>query len=248
MHKPRDYLEEYYGTPLDAGSIALMEFYAEVYADLAGRPMLEFGGGPAIHSLISAARTSGDIHFVDASDAALGEVRSWLRGDPEAFDWRAFFACALACEPERRGGPTPVEIDERMRLVRRKITAVGRCDAFAPDMLLGEGRPSYGVVATNFCLEGITDAKQVWRDLNKRLVAMLDDGGLFVTAIVLNANYWSIGQERFPSVRLDLTDVIGLYAGLGLVVTHERAIELYGRLGYDGIGMVAGRKPLGGLA
>lgn len=91
-------MAEFYEGEVDTGNRALLRFYAEVYQDIGGRSLLEFGGGPTIYSIITAARTAGCIHFCDYNAECLSEVNKWLTGDSSAFDWSHFTDYALYCE------------------------------------------------------------------------------------------------------------------------------------------------------
>lgn len=241
MRNARQYLEEIYSGELDKGSKCLMEFYSEIYRTLDGASLLEFGGGPALYSVLTAARYSGSIDFVDASEPCLEEVRSWLRGDADSFDWSAFTAYALRCEGVSAFADRHTSIAERERLIRQKVAYVGLCDAFADDMLLGACRGPYGAIASNFCLDGITDDLGKWTELNRRLTNMLSPNGLFVTTAVRRGRFWGTGGERYAAVPLTLADLAYLYESLGFDEAVSREVDLTGREGYDGIIMMAGR-------
>jgi hypothetical protein len=241
MRNARRYLEDIYAGELDEGSQCLMRFYAEIYRTLDGTSLLEFGGGPTLYSIVTAARYSGPIDFVDASEPCLGEVRSWLRGDTDSFDWSAFTAYALQCEGVLACAERLNKIAEREALIRHKVAYVGLCDAFADDMLLGACRGPYGAIASNFCLDGITDDLGTWTQLNQRLIKMLSADGLFVTAAVRRGQFWGAGGERYVAVPLTLGNLADLYASLGLVEVVSCEVDLTGRDGYDGLLMMAGR-------
>ena len=49
--------------------------------------LLEFGGGPTIYTLISAALHVKDITFAEYVDASRDEVRKWIERDPDAHNW-----------------------------------------------------------------------------------------------------------------------------------------------------------------
>lgn len=53
--------------------------------------LLEFGGGPAIYALISAAPHFHDITFAEFIPAARTEVELWRKNDPEAHNWTPYF-------------------------------------------------------------------------------------------------------------------------------------------------------------
>lgn len=242
---PRAYLTQFYEGEVDPGNQALLRFYATVYADLAGRSLLEFGGGPTIYSLITAARTAGWIHFCDYNDECLHEVDLWRHNDQAAFDWHHFIDYALQCEKGSREGQRDEDIQARTNLLRQRIHLLSHCDIFADDPLQGCSQGPYGVVANTFCLDSIVEDKTQWFYLNQKLASLVDNDGLYVTVSLLNASHWTTGGITHPAVALTLDDVMNLYADLGFRLTHsEMVAHLEGKIGYDGFIMACGYKSL----
>jgi hypothetical protein len=242
-HFPRAYLAQFYEGDVNPGNQALLRFYATVYDNLEGRTFLEFGGGPTIYSLITAARTAGWIHFCDYNDECLREVDLWVRNDEMAFDWHHFIDYALQCEKRSREGQSEEDILARNSLLRQHIRLLSHCDIFADDPLLGYSQGPYGVVANTFCLDSIVQNKTQWVHLNQKLANLVDRNGLYVTVSLLNASHWTTGDIRHPAVALTLEDVTNLYAGLGFRLTHSEVVEqLEGKIGYDGFIMACGQR------
>ena len=238
----QSYLTEFYEGELHSSSKRFLEFYATIYQELAGGSFLEFGGGPTIYSLISAARYVDSIHFTDYSAESLAEVNKWLEGDPDTFDWRDYTSYALQYEEGSDAKPSPERIQARHDLIRQRIKKVTRSDAFADDPLLGESEAPYDVVANTCCLNGLTDKPEIWLQLNQKVTDLLAPGGTFLTCALLNASYWTVGDVRYPSVRLRLADVTDMYQMLGFSVTYREMIEVKGHPGYGGSILVSGRK------
>ncbi len=239
----RDYLAQFYEGDVDPGNQALLGFYAKVYADLAGRSVLEFGGGPTIYSLITAARTAGSIHFCDYNQACLDEVNLWRNNDATAFDWTKFIAYALQCEKNVEEYQSSAEIVQRADLLRERMRQVSRCDIFSDDPLPGSSWGQYGVVANTFCLDSIINDKAQWVDLNRKLAVMVEPDGLYVTVSLLNATHWTTGGVTHPAVALTREDVVDMYAELGLELTYcDVTGSLSGKKGYEGFIMACGRR------
>ena len=53
--------------------------------------MLEFGRGPSISNLISAAPKCKEIVFGEFREDNREHVKLWLKKDPSAFNWEPFF-------------------------------------------------------------------------------------------------------------------------------------------------------------
>jgi hypothetical protein len=239
--KPRAYLAQFYQRDLDLGDKALLHFYAQVYKDLQGRSFLEFGGGPTIYSLITAARTASCIHFTDYSNECMSEVSKWLIEDRSAFDWTEYTSYALYCENGSTMRPSQIDILNRHNLIRQRIRVITRCDASAVDPLLGSFLGPYGVVANSFCLDALTKDRDVWFRLNQKIANLVEKDGFFVTVYLLNATYWTFQGIKRPAITLTLTDVIDMYSSIGLGITHKETVQL-NRKGYDGFIMVCGQK------
>jgi len=238
---PHAYLRQIYRGRLDSASLSLMAFYARVYKLLKGGDYLEFGGGPTIYSIISAAANVSRIHLTDYDRRSLHLTRSWVNGVPGAFDWSAYTRSALRAETGIRSISGKL-VEARHGLIREKIKRISRCDAFAKDPLLQQGWGKYDVIATNFCLEGITADAKEWRRLNNILTGLLAPSGLFVTTAICNARGWLIGRKRYPAVRITTADLIKVYHDLGIDVNDVAEVPLQNRPLYDGIGMISGVK------
>jgi hypothetical protein len=235
------YLTEIYGGRLDAASKALMHFFVDCYKEAHNSYMLEFGGGPALYSVISAARWCACIHFTDHSLACLAEIRRWHSQSGNAFDWSEFVHFALECE--RDGGMmTGERVADREALIRSKMRKITYCDAFASDLLCGVGRSTYDIVANNFCLEGITQDRETWLHMVRKLSRLVAGGGQMVTTAVRNGRFWEAGSKRFSCASIGLKDLKEAYLLSGFEVIQAKELDLPHRAGYDGILMVNGRR------
>ena len=237
----RAYLQQYYGT-IDEGNGALLRFYADVYDHLDQAVMLEFGGGPTIYSIITAARSARLIHFCDLNAASLAEVENWLTGQPTAFNWQPYVEFTLKCESGAHD-VTLKDIEERESMIRQKVSMVSRCNIFADDPLLGQSFDEYSVVAQSFVLDDLVFNTDDWILLNRRLVQKLARGGLFVSVSMLNASYWTVGGTSIAANPLGAMDVVRMHRELGLETRALIVKELPDKIGYDGFIMACGRLP-----
>lgn len=239
---PRTYLAQYYEGDINPGNKALLHFYAKIYEDLGGRSLLEFSGGPTIYSLITAARTTSWIHFCDYNAECLNEINKWLVEDVSAFDWSYCTRYALFCEKSNGEKISEEDIQMRHRLIRQQLRKISRCDIFADDPLLGSSMGPYGVVASAFCLDCITEDKREWFHFNQKLANLVDTDGLFVTVSLLNASYWTIQGLRYPAVTLTTADITNMYSELGFDITYSNTIDNIGEIGYEGFIMTCGKR------
>lgn len=204
---PTAYLDQYYGD-LGTENLALLRFLVEAYQDLPpGGLLLDFGGGPTIYPLISAASRVEEIHFSDFLDANLEEVRKWLAADPAAFDWTAFVKVAL--ELETGTAPSDSEIALRERKIRQRVTKLMRCDASCLPPI-DDPPERYDILVTNFCAESATSDHWQWRAFVGNIVSLLKPGGKLIMSALRGATSYSVGSRSFPAVNISEEDLIEL--------------------------------------
>ena len=80
--------------------------------------VLDFGGGPAIYDLISAAPYAEEIVFAEYSEVNRKEVAAWRERSPDAHDWSPYFRFVL----QRLEGKGSEEALVREAELRKKIT------------------------------------------------------------------------------------------------------------------------------
>lgn len=220
--KPRDYLDYYYNRIEDENE-KLLQFFYKAFKDLKpNTKMLEFGGGPTIYQLISAAGRVKSIDFSDYLESNLDEVRQWLNNEPGQFAWREFFKRVLEIEGVK--APTKEQIAEREAMLKRKLNQLIKCNAFEADPLGPKYRGYYDVVAVNFVPEGITDSKKIWEEAISHIVSMLKPGGLLEMAAITGATYWMSGVQKLPAVYVSEQDLKTLLVRLGLKITYTHTI------------------------
>ena len=74
---PKEYLREYY-TTIDFENDQLLQFFCTCYKDIKPQStLLEFGIGPTLYSLITAATKVDTIHVCDRLAANLHETQLW---------------------------------------------------------------------------------------------------------------------------------------------------------------------------
>ena len=209
---PVAYLNEYYGD-LGDENLALLRFLVDTYRDLPpGGTLLDFGGGPTIYPLISAADKVREIHFADYLEANLAEVRRWLLGDAEAFDWHPFIRTAL--EMETSTAATEEQVERRAEQIRERVTRLIRCDASRTPPIPWLHR-LYDVVLTNFCAESATSDRSEWREYMANIASVLKPGGWLVISALKGATCYAVGPHSFPAVDIQEDDLLTLLADTG---------------------------------
>ena len=198
---PGEYLRQYY-LSIDQENDQLLRFFAESHRDT--RPdatVLEFGSGPALYSLITAAAKVETIHVCDRLESNLEELRAWKRGDEGAFNWEPFIQRALEFEGIEE--VTQADILRRTRLLRHKLTNFCFCDALNSSPLQGNHLPNYDIVQANFVLEAITASLVEWERAFQNLLSLLKPHGTLLMSSVKNATYYQIEGKQLPTANID---------------------------------------------
>jgi hypothetical protein len=207
LFDPRAYLDEYY-RDLGAENMALLRFHAEVFSGLPqGGSLLDFGGGPTIYPLISAAPRVAQIHFTDYLESNLDEVRRWLAGQPDAFDWSDFIRAALELESSERCSAADVE--QRASAIRERVTRLAGCDASRTPPLEYPHLP-YEIVLSNFCAESATSDRAQWQSYMGNIASLLKPGGWLVISALKGATSYAVGSSSFPAVDIAEDDLLEL--------------------------------------
>lgn len=214
--KPSTYIDSYYSR-LHSANIAMLKFFVKAYADVPTNSlMLEFGGGPTIYQLISAAAKVKEIHFSDYLKRNLKEVQHWKEDSTDVFDWTPYFKKAL--QLEGTGDITTKLIEKRETILRKKITKFLPCNAFLDDPLGPHARERYDIVSVNYVPDSITSKKMVWKKLIANITSLLKPNGVFITTALRNAAYWEFGDVKYPGCAVNETDMIKTLTKLGFTV------------------------------
>lgn len=217
--QPRAYLAEYYGG-LGSENDGLLAFYARIHRQRTpGGRLLEVGGGPVIYPLVSASRVVDEIHFTDALQDNLDEVKQALDGADEAFDWRPFVRRALEHEAGRPVADS--EVSARLSLVARRVTRLLRLNLWDSPQPLGR----YDVVQANFVLDSITSSLEEWQRLLATLTDRVAPGGDLIMCALEGSKWWRLGELQFPAVSLDVDLLASALRKVGMVDVRVERIQ-----------------------
>jgi hypothetical protein len=241
---PKVYLREYY-SQLGDENRALLHFlteaYAHIFTEIDTANILEFGGGPTIYQLISAAKYPASIDFSDYLGENLNEVRTWLGDRPEKFPWDEFVRYVLKHEGECSDR---CAIEQRMQLIRNKVQRLIYCDAKKTDPLGDWCRSPYDIVSVNFVLESITTEMTEWDLLVDNVVPLVRPQGYLLMCAIVGATYYRVGEHFFPAVPItpEIMERKLTQQHFSIVHIHTIRAEHKDEQGYDGICMVLAKK------
>jgi hypothetical protein len=209
---PNVYLKENY-SKIQEEDRHHLRCLAKAYTDVTGDlTLLEFGGGPTLYQLISAAPKVKEIHFSDYLESNLEEVRKWAYREGNAYNWNDFTATALLAEGI---AATPDAINAREEILREKITKFLSCNALQKYPLGGDAVVQYDIVNTHFVAESITDNRDEWKQIFANICSCVKPGGKLVMAALKCCTAWKNGQQKFPATYITELDILELLAANG---------------------------------
>ena len=165
--------------------------------------VLDFGGGPKISDLISAAPCVEEIIFAEYAEKNRQAVEKWQNNLPDSHDWSAYFKFIV----EKLEGNSSEETTNRESELRKKIRHILPCDIEWEDPVKwpscwGPQSAMFDVVFTSLCLEVCVTSNEGYRQAIGKLKRYLKPGGHIVMFGVLGESYYTVGQERFYSFPL----------------------------------------------
>ena len=171
----------------------LHNFYQAYQPPVGGAKVLEFGGGPAVCSLISAAPKCKEIVFGEFREDNREHVNLWLKKDPSAFDWDPFFNYVV-CTLE---GGTAIDALERKETLRNAIKAVVHCDIFQQEPVADQG--PYDIVTSCLCLEYVCQNTEDYREGIAKLARLLKPGGTLLMQTDENVDAWIVAGSKIQT-------------------------------------------------
>lgn len=239
---PKAYLAECYDGP-DEEHIFNIHFLVEAMQSLPPDLMvLEVGGGPTLHSVAVVAPHAAEIHFCDYVPANLAEVRRWLDGQPDAFDWRPFIQVALR---QAHLPATPAAVEQRAAEMRRKLTRLLPCDVLqaAP---LGDCAGQYDLVLAPHCTDVAAATPAQWQQVMHHITSLVKPGGWLFIAVTTGATHNTVGSQIFPCVDLSAEAIYQGYqtAGYEAHTIHLATIPAAAKYEFSGVTYAIAQKHL----
>ncbi|XP_065835735.1 nicotinamide N-methyltransferase-like [Oscarella lobularis] len=171
--------------------------------------ILEFGGGPSVSHLVSAAPFASSIVLADYMSAALRVVDEWKKAPSLAaaqLDWTPSFRYILRT---LEGNQDDDVLERRADLVKVKLSSLVLCDALDDRPLGNDDYDNYfDVVCTSFCLEVACPTYAQFKLAVKKLAKFLKGSGSWlVLSCALGESSYPVGDKRFFTLRLTEDDV-----------------------------------------
>ena len=221
---PKIYLDQYYeklkGDENDYGSAvpitkAFHEFWS-IFKAPKGTDVryLEFGGGPSIANLVFACPKVDHIVFAEYAEVNRQAVKSWIAGDPDAYDWMPLIEIAVLELEQGRGiVKSPVVRTDKEKLdcvnraneLKRKIKSVVPCDVMkAPIVQLDRddvAKP-FDVVSSSLCLYTCVSSEVHYKNTVAELCKLLKPNGYLFILGFIEQTFYPVGEEKFSTFPL----------------------------------------------
>ena len=181
------YLPFYYNVLNDYHAFSLKclhEFFKSYQPPAGGAKLLEFGGGPVVSNLISAAPKCREIVFGEFEADNRDGINLWLRKDPSAFNWELFFSYVVGTLE----GGTEESIEERKELLRNTIKTVVPFDILQANPV--EDKGPYDIITSSLCLEYIGLTKEQYMESVAKVAHMLKPGGILLMQAHEGVHSW----------------------------------------------------------
>ena len=138
--------------------------------------VLDYGCGPVVANVISAASLASEIVLAEYTEEGRTAVRRWLDRDPSSFNWSPHFKYIV----QTLEGKSLQEAEEREERLRRIVKAVVRCDV-TQDQPIEEGYEGpYDVVICCLCLADASKTKHEFQIAVRKLAALIKPGGVLL--------------------------------------------------------------------
>jgi len=176
--------------------------------------LLEFGGGPVIISLISAAPYVDQITFAAYAESERREIELWKHGKEGAHDWSSHFK-SIVNEVEHIAGDDAWR--EREKLLRKQISSVVPCDIFSENPLFVKQEP-FEIISTSLCLEAACSSYAEYKASIKKLVGLLKPGGFLLMLVSERETFCFVGEKKWFVLYLTLEQVLKALSEAGMAI------------------------------
>ena len=159
--------------------------------------LLDFGGGPVIVNLVSAAPKVHRIVVAEYTEANRNAMRLWINGNTDAYDWSPYIKYIVKDLEGNVNKETP---SFRMQEIKQKIKSIVPGDITKKPIV--ELNPDdinkqFDVVSTTLCLEVCTSSVTEYKAAVVELCKLVKPGGYLYMAGTLESTFYTFAGERF---------------------------------------------------
>ena len=210
--------------------------------------LLEFGGGPTLYTLISAAPFVADITFSDYASTNLKAVEMWRDCDPTAHNWGPYVSYVIKTLEGQHDNVAEL-VQKRIQDLRSKIKHICHCDIFKEPIVDLPIQESFDIVSSHFCIDPCSKSIDEYKACLQKFAKIMKPGGYLHSLVSTEETYWVNGTDRYGHLFLTSQDIESAYKAVGfcIVLTRYFDIPAKGRnLLNDckGIFYIAAQKPI----
>ena len=204
------------------GLKCLHNFYEKYHVrwDNSSATLLEFGAGPYIHTLISAAPYVGKIYHTDYLEECRQEALLWMKNDPKAYDWTPYFKYIVNTLEGKSGTDA---IAERKKLLRSKFQDSLFLDMKSNGQLFPSHPEPFDIVYTGFCIESVMMSLEEFKEVIKKIFGILKPNGFLVMLVNQICTWFTVNDVKYPSLSIRIDEVLAILEEVGFTLFYVEA-------------------------
>ena len=201
----------------------LHNFYEKFHKnwDNSTASLLEFGSGPYIHTLISAAPHVSKIYHTDYLEQCRKEALLWKNKDPKAYDWSPYFQFVVNTLEGQSGIDAATR---RQELLRSKLK-----DSLFLDMKSSDPLPAYrgsfDIIYTGFCTEGIASSLEEYKVIMKRVFNLLNPCGYLVMLASQGCTWYSVNEVKYLCYPIHIDETLTTLEEVGFTLHYLESVR-----------------------
>ena len=184
--------------------------------------LLEFGSGPYIHTLISAAPYVNKIYHTDYLEECRQEALIWKNKDPKAYDWSPYFQFVVNTLEGKSGMDAVIE---RQELLRSKFQDSLFLDMKSSGPLLPAQLKLFDIVYTGFCVESIASSLEEYKAIMKKIFHLLNQNGYLVMLANQGCTWYMVNEEKYPTYPIRIDEIVATLEEVGFTLHYMESVR-----------------------
>ena len=205
------------------GLTAIHNFFKDFHTewDNSSASLLEFGAGPYIHTLISAAPYVDQIYHSDYLKQCRDEALMWKNKDFKAYDWSPYFKFVVNTLEGQSGTDA---VAEREELLRSKLK-----DSLFLDMKSNNPLPghpgSFDIIYTGFCIESIAMSLEEYKVILQKVFNLLKPNGYLLMLASLGCSWYTVNDVEYFTYPIYTEDILVTLKEVGFTLHYVESIR-----------------------